>query len=78
MAFFGHKNSLNELAAKRAQQNRQWTMQLLQDAVLNSLEENQQVHRALAETLDEQLLAGHITPRAAAGKLFEVYENGRK
>ena len=61
------------LARRRASQNRQWMIRQFQDTVLRALENDDSLREVEAE-LEEQLLAGHITPRAAAARLFKHFK----
>ena len=63
----------SELARKRARQNRQWMIRQFQDTVLRALQKDDHVQTVQSE-LEEQLLAGHITPRAAASKLYTHFK----
>ena len=61
------------LARRRARQNRQWMIRQFQDTVLRALQEDVELQKVEAE-LEEQLLAGHVTPRAADAKLFGKFK----
>ena len=65
------------LANKRALQNRKWMIRQFQGTVLQALRDDPDISR-VGQTLEDQLLAGHVTPRAAAAKLFDVFRSGLK
>ena len=61
------------LARRRARQNRQWMIRQFQNMVLRALQDDAELQKVEA-ALEVQLLAGHITPRAAAAKLFRQFK----
>ena len=62
----------NELIQKRARQSRAWMLKQFQARVLRALEDDQDIS-TLGLTLEQELIAGHVTPRAAAGRLFDTF-----
>ena len=68
--------SKNELVQKRARQSRQWMIRQFQARVLRELKDDAKIS-SLGLELESELIAGHLTPRAAAGKLLEEFRGNR-
>ena len=60
------------IAARRAAQARQWMWAELSDSLLAGLKENPAVREKLA-ALEEEVVAGRVTPTAAARQLLAAY-----
>jgi len=67
----------SELVRKRAKQSKEWMLRQFQFRVLKELKNNQVISE-LGQNLEKDLIAGHVTPRAAAGKLFEEFRGQRR
>ena len=61
------------VGAPAREPNRRWMIRQFQDTVLRALENDDSLREVEAE-LEEQLLACHITPRAAAARLFKHFK----
>ena len=73
----GESGQNSELVQKRARQSREWMLRQFQARVLRELKEDVDISKLESE-LETELIAGHVTPRAAAGRLLEEFRGQRR
>jgi len=66
-----------EFRERRARQARDWMWNEINESLLQALRANPEVAREL-ENLEKQVMAGKITPAAAAGRLLEDFYGGER
>ena len=73
----GRRQRKNELMQKRSKQSSEWMLRQFQSRVLKTLANDANIATLKVE-LEQKLMAGHVTPRAAAETLFEQFRGQRK
>jgi LAO/AO transport system kinase len=68
----------SELIKKRSNQSSMWMLRQFQSMVLKTLDKDDSNLSILSKQLKRDLIAGHITPRAAASKLFDEFRGEKK